>query len=51
MNQRTGMTSYELSLRDKMIDHDSLSYDIIITNNYDNSLMEEAKRIAKKIIL
>lgn len=51
MNQRTGMTSYELSLRDKMIDHDSLSYDIIITNNYDNSLIKEAKRIAKKIIL
>lgn len=49
-NQRNKMTVQELALRDKMIDFDNFLYDEIITNNYNDDFVENAKRMAKKII-
>jgi len=50
INQRKKVTSRDLAIRDKIINHDDFLYDEIIINGYDNSLVESAKRMAKKII-
>jgi len=50
LNQRRRITLQDFALRDKMINHDAFLYDEIILNGYDNSLSDNAKIMAKKIM-